>query len=76
MEKNKPGAPESQWERDYWETVENEYGKTREQIKKEQEKEWQKKKEDNHQDNVSKLHGVFWHGTYYHFGVGQHHRIQ
>lgn len=26
-----------------------------------------------HNENKSRLHGVFYHGTYYHYGVGQPH---
>lgn len=26
-------------------------------------------KEERHDDNLSKLHGVYWHGSYYHHGI-------
>lgn len=32
--------------------------------------EWVEQKEQNHQDNVNLLHGVYWHGTYFHNGQG------
>jgi len=69
-------APESEWERNYWEGWENELGLSREQIKelkKNENEAWKREKERNHQTNINLLHGVFYHGTYYHNGVGQPH---
>lgn len=69
-------APESEWERDYWAGWENELGLSRGQIKelkRHEEEVWNREKARNHQENMQILHGVFYHGTYYHNGVGQPH---
>ena len=61
-------CPPSEWELDYWKTWEDQLGMTQKEILEDQ---WRVQKQQNHEDNLDRLHGVYYHGVYFHHGVAQ-----